>query len=91
MTVLLSYKLQSQFDISNSVLPGQVLSRRDWTLYVKLFYLHNVGGGDNNHIYFCNHSLCITYIIVSSAFYSWNVLYNDDSKYLFVQTEMLVL
>lgn len=43
MTVLWSYKLQSQFDNSNGMLPGQIFVRRERKLYVKLvLYLQDM-------------------------------------------------
>lgn len=39
MTALLSYKLQSQFQKSNGMLPGQIFVRRERELYVKLCYV----------------------------------------------------
>lgn len=40
MTALLSYKLQSRFDNSNGLLPGQIFVRRERELYVKLCYIY---------------------------------------------------
>lgn len=42
MTALLGYKLQSQFDNSNGMLPGQIFVRRERKLYVKLYYIYRM-------------------------------------------------
>lgn len=42
MTVLSSYKLHSQFDNSNGVLPGQIFVRCEGKLYVKLYDIYRM-------------------------------------------------